>query len=188
MSPEWCSASALRSLRFSLIRLGSHIPTPGIDVEVGPVSRIILAAVFSRLGDCDRRFSPLALGIIPYFTAAILIQIAIFMMRRGARLRGARGARPRATEAVHASADGRARGRSVLRRCDRDRECAASSWRAGCRCSSSPTVATLCGGVLFLVWLAEQITTRGIGNGVALILFAAVMADIPQQFAVFIEA
>ena len=49
------------------------------------------------------------------------------------------------------------------------------------------TVITLTGGTLFLAWLAEQITVRGIGNGIALILFAGVVTDIPASIASALE-
>jgi preprotein translocase subunit SecY len=49
------------------------------------------------------------------------------------------------------------------------------------------TVITLTGGTLFLTWLAEQITARGIGNGIALILFAGVATDIPAEIASALE-
>jgi preprotein translocase subunit SecY len=62
-----------------------------------------------------------------------------------------------------------------------------SGWRAAAASSSIPgwffrisTVITLTGGTMFLMWLGEQITARGIGNGISLIIFAGIVAKLPS--------
>ena len=56
----------------------------------------------------------------------------------------------------------------------------------GCS-SASSTVITIVGGTLFLMWLGEQITARGIGNGISLIIFAGIVADLPQRLVETLE-
>ena len=49
------------------------------------------------------------------------------------------------------------------------------------------TVVTLVGSVMFLLWLGEQITSRGIGNGVSLIIFSGIVAELPRAMAQILE-
>lgn len=142
-------------------RLGAHIPLPGIDLDHPAIAhRDGLASIF-------------ALSITPYVTAAMLLQVLSLGWRRLRRL-------PDTGEA----------GRRVLERRTRLVAAAFAALQAAGIAGGLEaidglvtetdslflvtTVATLTAGMLFQVWLAHQITARGIGNGIALILFASI--------------
>jgi preprotein translocase subunit SecY len=71
----------------------------------------------------------------------------------------------------------------------------ASRWGSRARATSSPiragssasTVITLTGGTMFLMWLGEQITARGVGNGISLIIFSGIVAELPSAIAGTLE-
>jgi preprotein translocase subunit SecY len=168
-------------------RLGCYIPLPGVDPVAwdamihaqGSVGAIAAVAVRQRL-------VIFALDILPYITAAVIVQMATIVSRRVRTTSrdGERGRRcmVRATLGVMvvltvlqawgiASALGQAR--SVVT-------------NPGPLFIISATL-TLTGGAVFLAWLAEQITTRGIGNGIALILLTGIVTELPREIATALE-
>jgi preprotein translocase subunit SecY len=152
-------------------RLGTYIPLPGITPPPG-VGRSGLS-IFS-------------LGILPYLSAAIFIQLGSMVSSK-----------------LSALARGGVSGRRKIARLTIGLAMFLTAFQAfGIASSlqdipnivSNPgglfvlsTTVTLTGGTIFLIWLSEQITARGIGNGLALILFAGVAADMPRAVAALVE-
>jgi preprotein translocase subunit SecY len=159
-----------------LYRLGSNIPLPGIDAEAwghflhnesGGLRSLLLFTGGSH------RLAMFALNLTPYISAAVILQLATIVCRP--------------LRALNAQGQ---RGRQVVRKLTLGLTALLAAFQAygialgieGLRASSIivmpksafvlSTVATLTGGALLLAWLSEQITLRGIGNGIALILLA----------------
>jgi preprotein translocase subunit SecY len=158
-------------------RLGTYVPLPGIDPVVW--QRLFrshgLFDVYT--GSATSRLAIFALGILPYISAAVFIQILIILSSRLRALRQ-RGERGRSV------IDGYTYGLTALLTAFQ-----AYGIASGLEGISdvvvepgwlfrASTVATLTAGTMFLVWLSQQITARGIGNGIALILFADVVIDL----------
>ena len=178
-----------------IYRLGTYIPLPGIDP-------VVLADIFSRqsggvLGMFDMfaggalsRMTIFALNIMPYITASIIMQLmtAVSPKMEALKKEGEAGRKkinqyPRlATVAITTV---QAYGISV------GLEGMTSS--AGAAVADPgfffrfTTVVTLVGGTMFLLWLGEQITARGIGNGISLIIFAGIVANLPTALAGTLE-
>ena len=191
MTSQLAQRIALTIGALLLFRLGSYIPLPGVNPEAWEILTRSqgggVAAVFGASSGGARRLAIFALGIIPYVSAAVLVQLATIFSRR-LRARAREGERGRAAMVRYA------RYLTVLLT-------AFQAWGvadglehvSGVVAAPGPlfivsTVITLTGGTLFLAWLAEQITARGVGNGVALILFAGIVTDIPASIAYALEA
>jgi preprotein translocase subunit SecY len=141
-------------------RLGTYIPLPGINTSPG-------------------RLSIFALNILPYLSATILIQLVSMVSSRLNALVG-RGDSGRRMIARYTF------GLTLLLSAFQAYGIA-SGLQEVPNAVSDPgalfllsTTTTLLGGTIFLIWLSEQITARGIGNGLALILFTGVAAEIPN--------
>ncbi len=170
-------------------RVGVHIPTPGID-------GIALASFFARMegtifgifnmfsGGALERLSVFALGIMPYISASIILQLLTVAIPHLERLKkeGEEG-RKKITQYTRY-------GTVVLSIIQ------GFGISVGLESMTSPggapvvihpgwgfkliTVITLTAGTAFIMWLGEQITERGIGNGISLIIFAGIVANIPS--------
>jgi preprotein translocase subunit SecY len=172
-----------------IYRLGQYVPLPGIDPEAWAViSRSQGSGVIGAISTLSgtRRMAILALGILPYISAAVLVQLATIVSRRVRALsrEGERGRRVMVSSARYLTllltviqawgiAGALAQVGSVVA-------------RPGPLFVLS-TVVTLSGGTMFLVWLAEQITARGIGNGIAVILLAGIVTQVPEAIAYTLE-
>jgi preprotein translocase subunit SecY len=169
-------------------RLGTHIPVPSID----PVA---LAAMFEQQkgtildmfnmfsGGALERLSIFALGIMPYISAAIIMQLLTVVSPKLEQLKkeGEHGRRKitqytRLGTVVLATFQGL--GVAIALE---------SQTINGMSVVVDPgfvfkltAVTTLVGGTIFLMWLGEQITERGIGNGISLIIFAGIVAGLPS--------
>jgi preprotein translocase subunit SecY len=156
-----------------VFRLGSHIPLPGLGVSGSQAPGVTVMA---------SRLSIFALGIFPYLSAAILVQVLSMVSSKLRALArdGEAGRRRIARYTV---------GLAVF-------FAAFQAFGFAARLQDIPTVVTdssglfvlsatvtLTGGMIFLIWLSEQITVQGIGNGLALILFADVAAKLPGEVA-----
>jgi len=172
-------------------RLGAYIPLPGTDVGTwsrlaGLHSRGIFGLIDMPAGAPARHFAIFALGILPYVTAAILIQLFCI---GSSRLRALSDAGDRGREKIAAftlyltvgltafQAYGVAQG---IERLD------GLVAQPGAMFELT-TVLTLTAGTMLLIWLSNQITARGIGNGLALILAVGLLVDLPEHVAVAIE-
>src|SRR5487761_824943 len=178
-----------------IYRLGTYIPIPGIDPS-------ILQSIFSRnaggiLGMFDMfsggalgRMTIFALGIMPYISASIIIQLltAVSPTLEALKKEGESGRKTLnqytrygtvllgivqaygisvGIEGMHAGAESAVLDPGLFFRL--------------------VTVVTLVGGTVFLMWLGEQITARGVGNGISLIIFSGIVANLPHALANLLE-
>jgi preprotein translocase subunit SecY len=175
-------------LMLALYRLGSFIPTPGINASVFEQAFENLAAGLLGLlsmfsGGSLRRLTVLALGIMPYITASIILQLltAVFPHLEKLKKEGELGRR-KITQytrylTVGISVFQAFTVAQVLQR--------ATSTGTPLVTNPGPafiiqTVLTLTTGALFVMWLGEQITARGIGNGMSLLIFAGIVVGLPR--------
>jgi preprotein translocase subunit SecY len=161
-------------------RLGTFIPIPGIDTallaktfESNPNSIFGLLNVFS--GGALSRSAIFLLNIMPYITASIIIQLltSVVPTLEALRKEGESGRKQlnqytRFLTVVIATVQATLTARGLN----------ASAIEPGWFFQLT-TVTSLVGGTMFLVWLGEQITARGIGNGSSLIIFAGIVAEMP---------
>ncbi|HIJ55342.1 MAG TPA: preprotein translocase subunit SecY [Deltaproteobacteria bacterium] len=173
----------------AVYRIGVHVPAPGIDA-------VALASFFARAkgtilglfdmfsGGALERLSVFALGIMPYISASIILQLLTVVIPHLERL----------------SKEGE-QGRKKITQYTRYGTVVLSIIQGfgisvGLESMTSPggapivitpgwefrimTVITLTAGTAFIMWLGEQITERGIGNGISLIIFAGIVARMPQ--------
>jgi len=183
-----------RKIIFSLLmlavyRVGCHIPTPGIDsaalAAFFTASQGTLFGLFDMFsGGALSRLSVMALGIMPYISAAIILELLTVVVPYLEKLKK----------------EGEA-GRKKITRYTRYGTVILSLIQGfgisvGLENMTSPsgalivplggwgfrlmTMITLSAGTTFLMWLGEQITERGIGNGISLIIFSGIVARLPQ--------
>jgi preprotein translocase subunit SecY len=166
-------------------RLGSYIPIPGID----PIafqqafqgqSQGILGMFNMFSGGAVERMAVFALNVMPYISASIIVQLLGTVYPPWEKLRK----------------EGGEAGRKTLNQYTRyltlvlalfQSAAIAGSLQASQGLVQNPgpfffvsTVVTLTGGTLFLMWLGEQITSRGVGNGISLLIFAGIVAVLPK--------
>ncbi|WP_313920189.1 preprotein translocase subunit SecY [Tahibacter sp.] len=163
-------------------RLGTFIPVPGVNPEA--MTRLIeqqggILDMFNMFsGGALERMSIFALNVVPYISASIIVQLFTTVVPSLAQLRkeGESGRRT-ITKYTRFGALGlaafQAFGVSV-----------ALSGQAGVVYNPGPgfvfaAVVGLTAGTMFLMWLGEQITERGIGNGISLLIFAGIVAGLP---------
>ena len=171
MKPELARRIAFTLGALLVFRLGTYLPFPGINS-------------YPQL--IGSRISIFALSILPYISAAILIQLASMVSSKLAAL-------PRSGEA----------GRRKIARYTIGLTIVLTAFQAfgfasalqnipnvvvdpGALFLLSTTV-TLTGGTVFLIWLSDLITARGVGNGLALILFVGIAAELPSAAATMFE-
>ena len=169
-------------------RIGAHIPTPGIDANA--LSRFFQQQAGNLLGLMDvftggalRRLSVFALGIMPYISASIILQLLAVVIPALEKLQkeGEQG-RKKITQytrygTVFLSA---IQGLGIAIGLE-------SMQMGGAAVVPVPgwgfrlmTTLTLTGGTIFLMWLGEQISERGIGNGISLLIFAGIIVRMPE--------
>jgi len=190
--PELRKRILFTFLMLIVYRIGCHIPTPGINGAA-------LAAFFSQkqgtifgmvdmfTGGALRRMSIMALGIMPYISAAIILELLAIVIPEIGRLRkeGELGRR-KFTEYTRygtvflslVQGFGIAIGLENMAGPGGSLIVPVGGW--GFRLL---TAITLCAGTVFLMWIGEQITERGIGNGISLIIFAGIVARMPVAVA-----
>src|ERR1700749_466636 len=165
-------------------RLGTYIPMPGIDAS--ELARQIqqqqgsLLDVFNLLaGGAIGRMAIFALGILPYISASIIIQLMTTVSPTLEQLK-------KEGEAGRKMINQYTRYLTVVLAAFQAYGIAIGLEGAGARVVGDPgfffrisTMITLTGGTIFLMWLGEQITQRGIGNGISLIIMAGIVARIP---------
>ena len=179
---------------FALIvfRLGTFIPLPGIDPHV-------LSDIFSRnsggilgmfnmfAGGALERMTIFALNIMPYISASIIIQLGQSVVPSLAALK-------KEGEAGHRKVTQMTRYLTVLITVVQGYGIAVGlesmTGSAGISAVVNPgfvfkftTIVSLVGGTMFIVWLGEQITSRGVGNGSSLIITVGIIANIPSALA-----
>ena len=191
MNPELARRIAFTIGALLVYRLGTYIPLPGIDpakwrIVFEQYGGEMLGAVARLSGGGVSRLAVFSLGILPYVTAAILLQIATFVVPSLKAIAG-RGDSGRAT--IHSYtlyvtiALAAFQGLGIAIGLEGVSDVVANpGWFF-----RFTTMLTLTAGTLFLVWLADQITRRGIGNGIALLLFCGVLIALGSAAAWMIE-
>ena len=165
-------------------RLGSHIPVPGIDpVAMGRLfdsqSGGILGMFNMFSGGALKRFTVFALGIMPYISASIIMQLMSVVSPKMEQLKK-EGEAGRRTITKYTRY-----GTVILATFQALGIAIAFESQAGLVLNPGmafrmTTVVTLVCGTMFLMWLGEQITERGIGNGISIIIFAGIVAGLPH--------
>jgi preprotein translocase subunit SecY len=165
-------------------RIGAHIPVPGIDpavlAELFKSQQGGILGMFNMFsGGALSRFTVFALGIMPYISASIIMQLMTVVSPQLEQLKkeGEAG-RKKITQYTRYGTVGLALFQGIG---------IAIALEAQPGLVIDPglmfratTVITLMTGTLFLMWLGEQITERGIGNGISIIIFAGIVAGLPQ--------
>ncbi|WP_370653519.1 preprotein translocase subunit SecY [Methylotenera sp.] len=167
-----------------VFRLGAHVPVPGIDPVVlaklfESQSNGILGMFNMFSGGALSRFTVFALGIMPYISASIIMQLMSAVSPKLEQLKK----------------EGEA-GRRVITKYTRYGTVVLATFQAlgiAIALEGQPglvldpgmafrltAVVTLVSGTMFLMWLGEQITERGIGNGISIIIFAGIVAGLPS--------
>ncbi|MGF9562143.1 preprotein translocase subunit SecY [Neorhizobium sp. JUb45] len=172
-------------------RLGTHIPLPGLNPEAyaaafrGQSGGILgLFNMFS--GGAVERMAIFALGIMPYISASIIVQLmtSVVPSLENLKKEGEQGRKIinqytrygtvlLGTLQAYGIAVGLESGQGLV---------IDPGWFF-----RIATVVTLLGGTMFLMWLGEQITSRGLGNGISLIIFAGIAAGLPSALANTLE-
>ncbi|MBV2359862.1 preprotein translocase subunit SecY [Thalassococcus sp. CAU 1522] len=172
-------------------RLGTYIPVPGIDGAalrdfMEQASQGIGGIVSMFTGGALGRMGIFALGIMPYISASIIVQLLTAMVPALEQLK-------KEGEQGRKKINQYTRYGTVLLALFQAYGLAASL-EAGDLAHDpgwyfrASVVITLVGGTMFLMWLGEQITARGIGNGISLIIFVGIIAEVPAALAQFFES
>ena len=172
-------------------RLGTYIPMPGINPTAfaqafQQQSGGVLGMFNMFAGGAVERMAIFALGIMPYISASIIVQLMTSVIP--------------SLEALKKEGE---QGRKVINQYTRYGTVLLATVQAygiavglegGANLVTDPgwffrisTVITLLGGTMFLMWLGEQITARGIGNGISLIIFAGIVAGLPRALSGTLE-
>jgi preprotein translocase subunit SecY len=181
MTPELAKRIAFTLGALLVYRLGTYIPVPGIDPQaLGQILNDHRGALTLR------RLSLFSLGLTPYFSAAIIIQLLSLISSRFNALarRGEAGRRKISRYTL-----GLAIALAVVQALGIAQALAGIPGivgNAGGLFVISTTF-TFAAGAIFLVWLSEQITLRGLGNGLALILCVGIVMDFAAETAATIE-
>ena len=182
-------------LALVVYRIGAHIPVPGIDpVELAKQFQSqqggILGLFNMFSGGALARFTIFALGIMPYISASIIIQLltAVSPTLEALKKEGESG-RKKLNQYTRLG--------TVLLAAVQSYGIAVGleGMRAGAQSAVLDpglffrlvTVVTLTSGTVFLMWLGEQITARGIGNGISLIIMSGIVANLPHALAATLE-
>jgi len=179
-----------------LFRLLSFVPVPGIDPVAMQTlyqtqSGGILDVFNTFSGGALERFSIIALGVMPYITASIVVQLGATLYPSWQQLRkeGETGRKKLNQYTRYLTvAITLVQGYLAIRGLE------SQSVNQGIQAVVQPGLlfeiagtVSLVGGTLFLMWIGEQITSRGIGNGVSLIIMAGIVARLPQGIAQLLE-
>jgi len=174
-----------------VFRIGAHIPVPGIDpirlAELFQSQQGGILGLFNMFsGGALSRFTIFALGIMPYISASIIMQLmtAVSPQLEQLRKEGQAGQRKITQYTRYGTvflALFQATGISI-----------ALESQAGLVIDPGlmfrfTTVVTLVTGTMFLMWLGEQVTERGLGNGISIIIFAGIAAGLPNAVAGLLE-
>ena len=164
-------------------RLGAHIPVPGIDPVAlasfyAKQSNGILGMFNMFSGGSFSRFSLFALGIMPYISSSIIMQLLTVVSPKLEQLKkeGEAGRRL-ITKYTRYGTVGLATVQAFFMVIGLEGQSVAIDPGFAFRLTA---ITTLVGGTMFLMWLGEQITERGIGNGISIIIFAGIVSGLPH--------
>ncbi len=173
---------------FLIYTIGAHIPVPGIDSDrlssfIGANTLFAMMDLFA--GGSIKRFSIFALGITPYINASIIFQLLTVVV-------------PKLEEMMKEGESGR----KIISKWTRYLSIGLGFFQSvgmfwmlkqmNVLQNSGPlymiiVVFTLVGGTAFLMWLGEEITAKGVGNGISLVIFAGICNSLPQQIIQTVE-
>lgn len=172
-------------------RIGAHIPVPGIDpVQLQNLFKQQQGTILSLFnmfsGGALERMSVLALGIMPYISASIIMQLlqAVTPQLEQLRKEGEAGRRKISQYTRYGTlglAGLQSFGMAIALQSQGVTLATGFAWLF-------PAVVALTTGTMFLMWLGEQITERGVGNGISMIIFAGIVAGLPSAIGQTLEA
>lgn len=177
-------------LAILVYRIGAHIPVPGLDPEklsqfFGQQQNTILGLFNMFSGGALSRVTMFAIGIMPYISASIIIQLFSVVVPSLEQLKK----------------EGES-GRRIINRYTRYltlllalfQSLGMARWLVSQQIALQADfvfyvscVATLVTGTMFLMWLGEQITEKGIGNGISLIIFSGIVSNLPHAIAMVMQ-
>jgi preprotein translocase subunit SecY len=178
-------------LALVVYRIGGHIPVPGIDpVQLQQLFKGQSGGILNMFnmfsGGALSRFSIFALGIMPYISASIIMQLMTYVVP--------------ALEAIKKEGEAGRRKITQYTRYGTLFLAIFQSLGIALALEGSPglvlapgfgfrmvTVTSLVAGTMFLMWLGEQITERGLGNGISILIFAGIVAGLPSAMAGLFE-
>lgn len=169
-------------LAIVVYRIGAHVPVPGIDS--GQLTALFNAnggtilGMFNMFsGGALERMSVFALGIMPYISASIIMQLmtAVFPSLEQLKKEGEAGRRKITQYTRYATLV-----LAVIQAVGMSVGLVGGGAAQGSAAFYLVTVSTFVAGAMFLMWLGEQVTEKGIGNGISLIIFAGIVASLPQ--------
>lgn len=192
MTPSFAGLTRSKDLRKRLLflagallvfRIGAHIPVPGIDPQA--LARLFrsqaggILSMFNMFsGGALARMSVFALGIMPYISASIIVQMlsSVLPSLEALKKEGYAGQR-KLTRYTRYGTVGLALVQSVF--------ASVALESRGVVIDPGPgfvilATLSLVAGTMFLTWVGEQVTERGIGNGISMIIFAAIVAGLPS--------
>jgi preprotein translocase subunit SecY len=178
-------------LALLVYRVGSHIPVPGIDPDT--LQKLFkdqqggILSLFNMFsGGALSRFSVFALGIMPYISSSIVIQLFQYVIPHFQQLqKEGESGRRKITQYTRYATLGLAIFQSLG-------IALALESQAGLVLDPGfsfrmSAIVSLTAGTIFLMWLGEQITERGLGNGISIIIFAGIAAGFPSAVAGLLE-
>ena len=174
-----------------VFRFGAHVPVPGINpvklAQLFEQNKDTILSLFNMFsGGALERMSILALGIMPYISASIIMQLMTTVSPQ--------------LEALKKEGES---GRRKINQYTRIATLGLGFVQAVGMCTGLvgqgitlstgiafyvPAVVSLVAGTMFLMWLGEQITERGVGNGISMLIFAGIVAGIPSAIGMSLES
>lgn len=174
-----------------VFRVGAHIPVPGVNPEklakMFEQNKDTILSLFNMFsGGALERMSILALGIMPYISSSIIVQLMTTVVPELEALK-------KEGEAGRRKINQYTRYGTVLLAIVQGFGMCAGLVSQGITLTTGPAffvpaVVSLVAGTVFLMWLGEQITERGVGNGISMVIFAGIVAGIPAAIGRSLES
>ena len=171
-------------------RIGTYIPVPGVDANAyasvfqGTAQKSILGMFNMFSGGALARMSVFALNVMPYISASIILQLLTSVVPSLEQLK-------KEGEAGRRKITQYTRYGTVALALFQAASIAIALQKNGMAASGPgfiiTAVITLVTGTMFLMWLGEQITERGVGNGISMIIFAGIVAGLPRAIGVTLD-
>ncbi len=183
--PELRKKILFTLMMFVIFRIGCHIPVPGIDKEL--LSTMFQSDIFGWIdiisGGSFKNLTIFAMGIIPYINASIIVQLLTMVMPYFQRLQreGQEGRKKMAMWIRYGAVVLGAAQAIVMAFYLRSAMVNPNAF------SVIVCIITLTAGTAFLMWIGEQITENGIGNGISLIIFAGIVSRLPSAISSMYE-
>jgi len=183
---------AQKSGAIIIYRIGTHVPVPGINAtvleELSRQNQGGILALFNLFsGGALQRFSIFALGIMPYISASIIMQLCtVVVPTLEALKKEGESGRRKITQYTRYATLGLSffQGFGISIALEASQPGLVLDPGLGFRLVSAVSLTT---GTMFLMWLGEQITERGLGNGISLIIFSGIAAGLPRAIGQTLE-